>query len=161
MDSGRENCVAIWYWHRGRNPRNGIMVKRLNPVIASAHWGRDRMAVRRYFQINFLVWKVLYFDYYSQWSNFLGANVGLNNSLVSISRQAMKWTRALWIYVSIESNLKQYQFIRVIFLYLCYDLCVLLVKLTSVLVMPIKILNLESIAEVIYIYIYIANRVIC
>ena len=35
--------------------------------------------------------------------------------------------------------------IRVIFLYVCCDLCVLLVKLTSVLVMPIKILNLESI----------------
>ena len=35
--------------------------------------------------------------------------------------------------------------IRVIFLYVCYDLYVLLVKLTSVLVMPIKILNLESV----------------
>ena len=48
-------------------------------------------------------------------------------------------------YLTLSSTNVVHLDIRVIFLYVCYDLCVLLVKLTSVLVMPIKILNLESV----------------
>ena len=47
-------------------------------------------------------------------------------------------------YITLSSTNVVHLDIRVIFLYVCYDLYVLLVKLTSVLVMPIKILNLES-----------------
>ena len=48
-------------------------------------------------------------------------------------------------YLTLSSTNVVHLDIRVIFLYVRYDLYVLLVKLTSVLVMPIKILNLESI----------------
>ena len=47
-------------------------------------------------------------------------------------------------YLTLSSTNVVHLDIRVIFLHVCYDLYVLLVKLTSVLVMPIKILNLES-----------------
>ena len=47
-------------------------------------------------------------------------------------------------YITLSSTNVVHLDICVIFLYVCYDLYVLLVKLTSVLVMPIKILNLES-----------------
>ena len=48
-------------------------------------------------------------------------------------------------YLTLSSTSVVHLDIRVIFLYVCYDLYVYLVKLTSVLVMPIKILNLESV----------------
>ena len=78
----------------------------------------------------------------SWWSNmtYVLEIINLLVSIIWVFFVLVFWS---W-YLTLSSTNVVHLDIRVIFLYVCCDLCFLLVKLTSVLVMPIKKLNLES-----------------
>ena len=82
----------------------------------------------------------------SWWSNitYILEIINLLVSIIWVFFVLVFWSS----YLTLSSTNVVHLDIRVIFLYVCYDLCVLLVKLTSVLVMQIKILNLENLVSI-------------